>query len=92
MNQPTLFYLHLNKYIAELRYNQCAVNFNRFVGRCNTLSDLSNKLDVPNKTKDLDLSVFNMLTGINKPKILTKEIRCECKCKFHCSKCSSNEK
>ena len=73
MTQRTLFYLHLNKYIAELRYNRCAANFDRFVGRCNTLSDLSNKSDVPNKTEDLDLSIFNMLTEINKPKILSKK-------------------
>ena len=30
-----------------------------------TLNDLSNKVYVPNKTEDLNLSVFNMITGIN---------------------------
>ena len=28
---------------------------------------------VPNKTEDLNLSVFNMISGINKSKTLTKQ-------------------
>ena len=45
---------------------------------CNTLNDLSNKVYVPNKTENLNLSVFNMITGINESKTLTKHILCEC--------------
>ena len=37
---------------------------------------------VQNKTEYLNLSVFNMITGINESKILTNHISCECKCKF----------
>ena len=37
-----------------------------------TLSDLSNKICVPNKTEDLNLRVFNMIAGINESKKLTK--------------------
>ena len=58
------------------------VKFDRCVRRCNTLNDLSNKVCVPNKTEDLNLSVFNMITGISESKTLTKHILCECKCKF----------
>ena len=38
------------------------------VGSCNTLNDLSKKVCVPNKTEDLSLSLFNMITGINESK------------------------
>ena len=31
--------------------------------------------------------MFNMITGINELKILTKHISCECKCKFDGRKC-----
>ena len=31
----------------------------------NTLNDLSNKVCVPNRTEDLDLGLFNIITGIN---------------------------
>ena len=51
----------------------------RCVGGCNTLIDLSNKVCIPNKTEDLNITVFNMITGINKSKTLTKHIPCECK-------------
>ena len=34
------------------------------------------------KIEDLNLSVFNTITGINESKTLTKHISCKCKCKF----------
>ena len=34
----------------------------------NTLNDLSNKVCIPNKIEDLNLSVFNMITGMNESK------------------------
>ena len=55
------------------------------------LNDLSIKVCVPNKTEDLYLSVFNMITGINGPKTLTKHISCECKCTFGGRKCNSDQ-
>ena len=33
-----------------------------------------------------------MITVINKSKILTKHISCECKCKFDGRKCNKNQK
>ena len=33
-------------------------------------------------SKDLNLSVFNMITGIKEAKTSAKHISCECKCKF----------
>ena len=37
------------------------------------------KVCVPIKTEDLNLSVFNMIAGINESKALTKHISCKCK-------------
>ena len=62
------------------------------MGSCNTLNDLSSKVCVPNKTEDLNLSVLNMITGLNESKILTKHISYECKCKFDGKKCNWNQK
>ena len=53
---------------------------------------MSNKICVSNKTDDLNLSVFNIITRINESKTLTKHISCECKCKFDGRKCNSNQK
>ena len=56
------------------------------------MTDLSNKLRVPNKTEDLNIHDFNMITGIYKSKILTKHISGKCKCKFDKRNCNSNQK
>ena len=45
--------------------------------RYNTFNDLSNRVCIPKKTGDLNLSDFNMIAGINEYKILTKHIQCK---------------
>ena len=69
-----------------------AVELGRCVGSCNTVNDLSNDICLANKTEDLNQSVFNMITGINKSKTLTKHISCECKCRFDGRKCNSDQR
>ena len=78
--QPTLFNLHLHECNQELHYYPFRVKLNNCVGSFNTLNNLSNR--VSNRTEDLNIHVFNMITGNNKSKILTKDISCECKCRF----------
>ena len=68
MIQPTLINLHPNEYSQEFDYHSFAVKLDRCVGSCSTLNDLSNKVCVPNKTENLNLSVFNVITGINDQK------------------------
>ena len=53
--------------------------------------DVSNRVCLPNKTEDFDLSILNMITGINESKILTKFVSCKCKCKFDGRKCNSKQ-
>ena len=91
MIQPTLINSHPNEYSKEFHYYPFLVNLDRCVGSCNTLNDLSNKVCIPNKTENLSLTVFNMITGINESNTLTKDISCECKCKFDRKKCNSDQ-
>ena len=91
MTQSILINLHPNECSQEFHYYPFAVKLDRCVGSCNTLNDLSNKVYIPNKAKDLNLSVFNMITGIKKSKTLTKHISCECKCRFDGRKCNSDQ-
>ena len=74
MNQPTLINLHPNEYSQECYYYPFAVKLDRCVGSCNTLTDWSNKVFVSNKVEDLNLSMFNITTGIHESKTLTKHI------------------
>ena len=65
MVQLTLVNLHPNKYNEGLRYFPFAVNLDRCMESYNSLNDLFNKVCVPKKTEHLNLSVFNMIRGIN---------------------------
>ena len=49
------------------------------------------KICVPNKTEDLNLSVFNMTAGRNKSKTLTKHISYNCKYNFDGRKYNPNQ-
>ena len=89
--QRILINLHPND-AQELHYCPFAVKLDICVESCNTLNDLSNKLCVPSKTEDLNLSVFNMISEINELKTLTKHVSWERKCKFDGRKYNLNQK
>ena len=86
----------LKNYAVNLEFTRnyyiFAVNLGRCMGSCNTLNDLFNEVCVPNKTGNLNLSVFNMTTQINESKTLNEHISCKCKCKLESRKCNSNQK
>ena len=86
-----LIYILIN-IVLELHDCAFAVNLHRCVGRCNIPTDLSNKVCVPNKTEDLNLSVFSIITRINESKTLTKDISCEYNNRFDGRNCNSNQK
>ena len=60
-------------------------------GSCNTLNNIYNKVCVPNRTEDLNLSMINMITAINELKILTEHMQCKYKCRFDGRKCNSDQ-
>ena len=80
--QFTLINLHSNYYSQEFHYYPFLVKLHSCGRSCNTFNGLSNKVFVPNKTEDLNISMFKMITGINESKT--------CKCKFEEKKCHSN--
>ena len=85
----TLINLHPNEYSQEFYYYPFAIKLNRCFGSCNILIDLSNKVCIQIK-KDLNLSVFDMIAGINESKTLTKHFSCEFKWRFDGKKFNSN--
>ena len=58
------------------------VILDRCNGSFNILDDLSIRICAPNKTEDLNLNLFNIITIIYELKTLTKHISCNCKCKL----------
>ena len=89
--QPTLINLHPIQYSQEFHYYPFSVKLDRCFGSCNALNDLANKVCIPNKREDLNLSVFKITAGIIESKTLTKDISCECKIKFDRRKRNSNK-
>ena len=58
ITQTTLLNLHSNEFIQGFSYYPFVVNVNRCMGNYNTLNDLSNRVRVPSKTGDLNLTVL----------------------------------
>ena len=72
--QPTFVNLHPNEYSQKFHYYPFTIKLDKYVGSCNTLNDLPIKVCVPNKTEDLNLVVFNIITGINESKTLVNGV------------------
>ena len=91
MIQPTLINLHPNEYCQEFHYYPFAIKLDSCVEGINSVNDLLNKVCVLNKTEDLNLSMFNMITEINELKTLLRHISCKYKWKFNGKKCNSDQ-
>ena len=62
MTRPTLTDSKPNEHNQGLLF---MVNLDRCDESCITLDDLSSRVCVPNKTEDVNLNAFNMITRIN---------------------------
>ena len=92
MTQSNLINLHPDEYIQGLNCYPFAVNLDICVGSFNFLDELSTECAFRNKSEDLNLSAFNMITRKNESKTLTKHISYKYKCKFDDGKNDSNQK
>ena len=74
----------------ELNYYPFVLSLARYNGSYNTLDDLSSRICASNKTEDVNLNVFNMITRMSQN--IKKNISCDCKSKLDGIKCNSNQK
>ena len=56
----------------ELLYNPFTINLHRCGGSFNALDDLSNRICVPSKIKDVNLKVYNYYNKINLIRTISK--------------------
>ena len=77
---------------AELKYYPFMISFDKCSGICNSVDDLSTKICVFSKAKDVNVKVFNMITNRNEAKTMVKHIPRDCKCKVNSTTCNSNQK
>ena len=92
MTQFTIINLHSNEYIQELHYYPFTVNLDRLTGSFNTFNYLFNQICIPDKSENLNINVFNMITIKNESKTLTKCISCKYEYKFDGANCNSKPK
>ena len=79
-NEPCMIrpiFIDLNP--VELKYNTFMISLDKCSGSCSSVDDLSIKLCVPSKTKDINVKVFNMTTNKYEAKTIVKHISCKCK-------------
>ena len=55
---------------------------NRFDGSCSTVEDLFARIFAPNKKKDVNLKLLNMIEEKNESKALAKHVSLYCICEF----------
>ena len=73
MVPPTLIDLYGN----ELYYCSLIISLGRCDGCCNTVEDPFGRIYVPYKTEDVNLNVFDVIAGLNKPKRLQEHALCD---------------
>ena len=56
--------------LQEFCEHPFTVDLDRCNGSCNTLSNISSKICIPNKPEHVNLNVFNLITRINESKTL----------------------
>ena len=59
---------------VKLNYYPFMISLDKFSGICNSVDDISTKICVSSKTKDINIKVFNMITNINESKTMVKHI------------------
>ena len=61
------------------------ISLDKCNGSYNAVYDLSTKMCVPSKTKDLNVKIFNIICNNNNiwRWIIGKSISCDCTCKFN---------
>ena len=68
------------------------ISVNKCGGSCNTIHDPYSRVCIPNKVKNMNLKVFNLVSGVNETRFIVQYKSCECKCGLNKSVCNSNQK
>ena len=81
------FLFNLNP--VKHKYSSSIITLDKCNGSCSTLTEISDRICVPNKIQNL--SIFQKKKRKKKSKKLTKQVLCECKSKCDGIKCNSNQ-
>ena len=61
-------------------------------GSCNNINDPYAKICVPDVVKDLNVKVFNLMSGTNETRHIKWHETCKCKCRLDASVCNNKQR
>ena len=76
----------------ETIFHPFTVSVNKCGGSSNIIDDPYAREFVPDKVKNMNVKVFNLILGVFETKFLVQLELCECKCGLNKSLCSSKQK
>ena len=69
-----------------------SVKTNKCSGSCNNINNLCVKLCVPDVVKNLNVKVFNLVSGTNETRLIEWHETCKCKCRLNSNVCNNKQR
>ena len=86
--RPTIVNINSDK----TSFYSFTVSVNKCSRSCSTVDDLYNQVFVPNKVKNMNVEVFNLISGVNETRFIDQHESCKCKCGLNKSLHNSKQK
>ena len=88
--QATVTLVNVNS--SETLFYLVTVSVDNCSGSCNTINDSYAWVCVSNKVKNMNVEVYNLMSGVNETRFIVQHESCECKCVLNKSVCNSKQK
>ena len=88
--QATVTLVNVNS--SETLFYLVTVSVDNCNGSCNTINDSYAWVCVSNKVKNMNVEVYNLMSGVNETRFLVQHESCDCKCVLNKSVCNSKQK
>ena len=69
-----------------------SIKASKFSGSCNSINELYAKMCVPDVVKNLNVTLFNLMSRTNKTRQIKCHETCKCKCRLDASVCNNKQR
>ena len=81
--------ININSY--EPAFYPFSIKTSKCSGNCNNINDPYAKMCVPDAVKNLNVKVFNLMSGSNETRHIKWHETCKCKCRLDASVCNNKQ-
>ena len=81
----------VNVHINELMFYPYSIAINKCKGSCNTINDSCAKLCVSDIIKNINITVFNLMSKTNETSHIEWHKTCKCNCRLDTSVCNNKQ-